>query len=320
MRALWLQDRQLEYIDDLQVPDPGPGEALVKVRLAGICATDLELVKGYYPFSGVLGHEFVGEIAGAPASPERIGQRVVGEINAVCGECTTCLRGDRTHCENRTVLGIAGRHGAFADYLVLPLENLIPVPEGLSDETAVFVEPLAASLEILEQVHIHPTDRVLVVGAGRLGQLISRVLKMTGCDLTVLARHPRQQAASQRAGVQAISVIGGDSYDLVVEASGSPSGFETARKALRPRGRLVLKSTYAGKLEIDMSAVVVDELTLIGSRCGPFLPALRMMAEGKIDPTDLIDLIDQVVPLDQGLEAFEYATLPTHIKVLLSIN
>ncbi len=315
MQAVWLEDRQLS-VRQIAKPVPPPAEALVRVRLAGICATDLELVRGYYPYSGVLGHEFVGEIVQAAGAARRVGQRVVGEINAACGQCDTCRRGDRTHCQNRTVLGIVQRDGAFAEFLTLPLENLIPVPDSVPDEMAVFTEPLAAALEIQQQVHVRPTDRVLVVGAGRLGQLIAWTLKLTGCDLRVVARHPSQRSLLERVGVRWLEEgeVPAGKMDIVVEATGSPGGFALARRAVRPRGRLVLKSTYAGSLKLDMSAVVVDEITLVGSRCGPFAPALRLLEQGLVDPRPLIHAR---FDLQDGLAAFERAAQPGVFKVLL---
>jgi threonine dehydrogenase-like Zn-dependent dehydrogenase len=291
------------------------GEALVKVRLAGICATDLELVRGYYPYTGIPGHEFVGEVIAAPQA-EWVGRRVVGEINAVCGECEACRHGRPTHCERRTVLGIVNRNGAFAEYLTLPMANLHLLPDSVPDEMAVFTEPLAAALEIGQQVHIQPTERVLVVGAGRLGQLIAQVLALTGCDLRVLARHPNQIALLARRGIRSITQdeVPQRRMDVVIEATGSPSGFEVARRAVRPRGTLVLKSTYAGNLEVNLSALVVDEITLVGSRCGPFRPALQLMESRLVDPTPLIEAR---YPLEQGVAAFEHAARPGVLKVLL---
>ena len=316
MQAIWLEEQTLSIKPDLAIPEPLEGEALVRVRLAGICATDLELVRGYYPYRGILGHEFVGEIASAPGEPARVGQRVVGEINAVCGTCTACRSGRPTHCERRTVLGIANRDGAFAEYLVLPLVNLHPVPEVVPDEAAVFTEPLAAALEIQEQVHIGPTDRVLVVGAGRLGQLVAQTLALTGCDLQVLARHPNQRRllADRKISVVEESEILPHTADLVVEATGSPTGFGLARRAVRARGTLVLKSTYAGSLEVNFSSIVVDELSLVGSRCGPFGPALRLLASGEVDPRPLIEADYRMA---DGLAAFERAGQPGTLKVLL---
>lgn len=315
MQALWLEDNQIS-IREIPVPTLPANEALIRVRLAGICATDLELVKGYYPYTGILGHEFVGEIVEAPGAPERVGQRVVGEINAVCGTCETCKLGNPTHCENRTVLGIVNRNGVFAEYTVLPLENLHLVPDSIPDEMAVFTEPIAAALEIQEQVLIKPTDQVLVVGAGRLGQLIAYTLKLTGCLLRVIVRHDSQRNLLEAVG---IPCLGEDEVpirkmDVVVEATGSPAGFMLARKAVRPRGAIVLKSTYAGKVEADFSAVVVDEVTLVGSRCGPFAPALRVMGKEMVDPRPLINAN---YPLREGVAAFERAAQPGVFKVLV---
>lgn len=315
MNSIWLENQQLS-LREVPVPTPPPGEALVRIRLAGICATDLELVKGYYPYNGILGHEFVGEIVDAPEAPERMGQRVVGEINAVCGQCATCLRGDRSHCEKRTVLGIANRNGVFAEYTTLPLANLLSVPDSVPDEKAVFTEPLAAALEIQEQVLIKPTDRVLLVGAGRLGQLIAYTLKLTGCDLSVVTRHESQRILLEREGISCIrqEEVPLRKMDQVVEATGSPEGFELARKAVRPRGTIVFKSTYAGNLTLNMSSVVVDEITFKGSRCGPFAPALRLMENGLVNPCSLINAY---YPLKEGRAAMARAATPGMFKVLL---
>ena len=330
MQSLWLENQALSLRD---VPRPDkPGEALIRVRLSGICGTDLELLRGYYPFTGVLGHEFVGEVVSILESNESlrrnqpgqensdstnwIGKRVVGEINVVCGVCEQCLHGRPTHCEQRSVLGIANRDGVHAEYTTLPLANLHIVPASIPDEAAVFTEPLAAALEILQQVHIQPADRVLLVGAGRLGQLIAQTLALTGCDLHVLARHARQKALLQSRQIQIISEdeIQPRRWDVVVEATGSPSGFEVARRALRPRGTLVLKSTYRGDMMVRWSPFVVDEITLLGSRCGPFAPALRLLESGQVDPTILI--ADRY-PLATALEAMAAAQQPGMLKVLL---
>ena len=230
MQALWLEDNKISLRD---IPQPRkPNEALIKIRKAGICSTDLELIKGYYPYTGVLGHEFVGEVLEAQ-DVRWIGQRVVGEINAFCNECEQCLNGRPTHCEKRTVLGIVNRDGTFAEYTTLPITNLHSVPDSVSDEMAVFAEPLAAALEIQEQVQINPTDRVLLVGAGRLGQLIAQTLALTGCDLRVLARHTHQQDLLKKRGIKSISEedIKPWRWDVVVEATGSSSGFSLARRA-----------------------------------------------------------------------------------------
>ena len=300
------------------VPQPKkPNEALIKIRKAGICSTDLELVKGYYPYAGILGHEFVGEVVSASDSAW-VGSRVVGDINAVCGLCEACRNGRPTHCENRTVLGIANRDGVFAEYTTLPLENLHRVPDSVSDELAVFTEPLAAALEIQQQIQIKPTDRVLIVGAGRLGQLIAQTLALTGCDLHVVARHSLQQNLLTARGIRITSEaeIQPHKWDIVVEVTGSSEGFNLARKAIRPRGTIVMKSTYKGDVTVNFSSIVVDEIQIIGSRCGPFEPALRLMEKREVDPTVLI--ADEC-SLKDALKAFEKAAQPGVLKVLVNL-
>jgi threonine dehydrogenase-like Zn-dependent dehydrogenase len=315
MQAVWLENKHLD-LREVRLP-ARPGEALVRVRLAGVCGTDLELVKGYYPYAGIPGHEFVGEIISAPDSALLpAGTRVVGEINASCGECQQCQNGRRTHCEKRTVLGIIARDGVFAEYVNLPLENLHPVPTTVPDEQAVFCEPLAAALEIQQQVHIQPGQRILLVGAGRLGQLIAQTLALTGADLHVLARHPIQKKLLSERGIRLIDedAIQPWRYDVVVEATGSTAGFEIARKAIRPRGVFILKSTYAGDLTVNMSSIVVDEINMIGSRCGPFEPALRLMEQKLVDPGVLVAA---QFSLAQALQAFETAAGAGMLKVLI---
>jgi threonine dehydrogenase-like Zn-dependent dehydrogenase len=315
MQALWLENNQISLRD---IPQPNkPNEALIKIRRAGICSTDLELVKGYYPYTGVLGHEFVGEVVNA-SDPSWIGQRVVGEINAVCGKCEACMNGRPTHCENRTVLGITNREGIFAEYATLPLENLYRVPDAVPDEIAVFTEPLAAALEIQQQIQIKPTDRVLLVGAGRLGQLIAQTLALTGCDLHVLARHSYQQDMLSARGIRFITEakIQPRKWDVVVEATGSPDGFNLARKAVRPRGTLVMKSTYAGNININLSSIVVDEINVVGSRCGPFAPALRLLERREVDPTVLISA---QYKLKDILKGFEHAAQAGVLKVQIEM-
>ncbi|HEY76974.1 MAG TPA: alcohol dehydrogenase catalytic domain-containing protein [Thermoflexia bacterium] len=322
MRALVYDGEALRLREDYPQPVPPPGEALVRVRLAGICNTDLEIVRGYMGFQGVLGHEFVGtvvECADGTAAPSLVGRRVVGEINAYCGECPTCRAGRPTHCPNRTTLGIWGRDGAFAEYLTLPARNLYPVPDGLPDEAAVFTEPLAAALEILEQVHIRPTDRVVVLGDGKLGLLVAQVVALLGCDLVVVGRHPEKLAILARRGVS--TALAGETdglvADVVVECTGRPEGFATAKRLLRPRGTLVLKSTYHGQVEADLTALVVDEISLVGSRCGPFPPALRLLQRGLVD---VRPLISEIYPLSEGEKAFARAAEPGTLKVLLRVE
>jgi len=317
MNALWLEDNRISLRD---IPQPRKtDEALIRIHKAGICSTDLELVKGYYPYTGVIGHEFVGDVVEADDAAW-VGQRVVGEINVTCNKCEQCLNGRPTHCEHRTVLGIVNRDGTFAEYTTLPIANLHRVPASVPDEMAVFTEPLAAALEIQDQIQIKPTDRVLLVGAGRLGQLIAQTLALTGCDLRLVARHAHQQNLLKQRGIRIISeedaVAQPWRWDVVVEATGSPSGFSLARRAIRPRGTMVLKSTYKGEMSVNFSSIVVDEINLVGSRCGPFEPALRLMDSRQVDPTVLI--ADEF-RLSDALKAFERAAEAGVLKVLVEM-
>jgi 2-desacetyl-2-hydroxyethyl bacteriochlorophyllide A dehydrogenase len=315
VKALWLEDRVLS-VRDVPTPRPPEGEALVRVRLSGICGTDLELVRGYYPFTGVIGHEFVGDVVESP-DPALLGARVVGEINASCGACEQCAAGRPTHCERRTVLGIQGRNGAHAEYLTLPVANLHRVPDAVPDEAAVFTEPVAAAVEILAQVPIGPGDRVLLIGAGRLGQLVAQVLAGTGAYLRVVARHDHQKALLHARGIETVEAtdIEPRRWDVAVEATGSPSGFDIATAALRPRGTLVLKSTYRGDVTLALAPFVVDEITIVGSRCGPFAPALALLESGAVDP---LPLIAARYPLADAVEAMRVAAEPGMLKVLLA--
>jgi threonine dehydrogenase-like Zn-dependent dehydrogenase len=317
MKGLWLENNQLQLRTDLPTPAPPPGEALVRVLRAGICNTDLELIRGYYPYTGILGHEFVGVVEQGPT--HLLSQRVVGEINATCGQCRCCRSGQPTHCENRTVLGIVNRNGAFADYLTLPVTNLHPVPDNVSTEAATFTEPIAAALEIQQQVQIRPADRVLVVGDGKLGQLVAQTLALTGCDLLAVGRHRQKLAHLEARGIKTdlAEAVKDRSFDLAVECTGNPEGFAIARRALRPRGTLILKSTYAGNLSFDASALVVDEITLIGSRCGPVPVALDLLAAEKVD---VQPLIHACYPLSDGIAAFERAQSRGVLKVLLEME
>ncbi len=317
MRAIWLENQCPSFRSDLQQPVPAPGEALVRVHLAGVCSTDLELLRGYYPFTGIPGHEFVGTVIAAPDAAAWMGQRVVGEINLSCGACPPCLAGNPTHCARRKVLGIRDCHGAFAEFLVLPLQNLHLVPDSVPDRAAVFTEPLAAALEILQQVAILPSHRCLVVGAGRLGQLIAQVLATTGCQLRVVARHPYQRELLQQQRIAWISEqqVGVGTMDIVVDATGTPLGFNLARQAVRPRGTLILKSTYQGEMSVNFSSIVVDEITLIGSRCGPFPPALQLLSGAQVDP---LPLIQAEYFLEDGIRALKAAAQPGALKVLIN--
>lgn len=317
MKGLWLENNQLQLRTDIPLPEPPAGEALVRVLQAGICNTDLELIKGYYPYTGVIGHEFVGVVEQGPK--QLINQRVVGEINAACGNCRFCDRGQPRHCENRTVLGIVNRHGAFAECLSLPVKNLHLVPENVSTAAATFTEPIAAALEIQQQIQICKNDRVLVVGDGKLGQLIAQTLALTGCELLVIGRHQEKLVNLAARGIKTglANSVTDKYFDISIDCTGNPEGFNIARRALRPRGTLILKSTYAGNLSLDASSLVVDEITLIGSRCGPFAPALELLATGKVE---VQSLIHAYYPLSQGLEAFEKAKTKGVLKVLLEIN
>jgi alcohol dehydrogenase len=305
MKAL-VFDGRLSYCDDYPVPTPAPGEVLVRVHRAGICNTDIEITKGYMDYRGVLGHEFVGSLSD--------GSRVVGEINAVDGTCDTCRRGDVTHCGQRSVLGILKRDGAMAEYLTLPAGNLHRVPDAITDMQAVFVEPLAAALEITDRIHIRPSQRVAIIGDGKLGLLVAQVLQLTGCHVNVFGRHARKLAIMRRRGIPALDASaeydGG--FDVVIDCSGQASGFECARRLLRPRGTLVLKSTFHGTQEVPLSPFVIDESTIVGSRCGPFEPALRLLERRLIE---VETLLDAEYPIEQGMEAFQRAATPGTLKV-----
>jgi len=337
MRALVCRGG-LHYESGYPEPELETGEVLVRVRQAGICNTDLEILRGYMDFQGVLGHEFVGAIAGlgrrVPAQAGlQVGQRVVGDINAACYACPTCLAGRHTHCPNRTTLGIYRRDGAFADYLTLPWLNLHPVPDAVPDEIAVFVEPLAAACQIVAQVKISPTDRVIVLGDGKLGLLAAAVLRLTGASLALVGRHAEKLAIARAWGVRTLgpeATLHGVQADVVVECTGVPEGFALARRLLRPAGVLVLKSTYRPTASsgqrgdddtqqtqmLDMSSLVVDEITLVGSRCGPFAPALRLLESRLVDPRPLISAAFR---LAEGAAAFERAARPEALKVLLTL-
>jgi threonine dehydrogenase-like Zn-dependent dehydrogenase len=317
MRAL-VVDGQLRLDPDYPCPEPPPGEARIRTVLVGICNTDLEITRGYADFRGVLGHEFVGVVEQA-GDQALVGRRVVGEINAVCGTCETCRAGRATHCPNRTALGVRGRDGALAEMFCLPETNLHPVPPGMPDEVAVFVEPLAAACEVLDQVHVRPTDRAVVLGDGKLGLLVAQVLALTGCDLTVIGRHPEKLDVVAARGIA--TRLGDEGLarqaDLVVECTGHAAGFEAARRLVRARGTIVLKSTYHGLVQTNLSELAVNEIRVIGSRCGPFPAALRLLAEGLVDVTPLIEAR---YPLDGALAAFEHAARRGTLKVLVQVS
>jgi threonine dehydrogenase-like Zn-dependent dehydrogenase len=294
-----------------------PDEALVRVLVSGICNTDLEIARGYAGFTGTIGHEFVGVVA---QSQDRslIGTRVVGEINAGCGKCEWCNAGDSRHCAERTVLGIVGRDGAHAEYLQLPLQNLLMVPERIPDEHAVFIEPLAAACAIRERVDFSGETRTAVIGDGKLGLLCAQAIALTGAPLLLIGKHEEKLRIAARLGIETSTVADaekrGRDFDVVVEASGAASGFTLARKLLRPRGTLVLKSTFHGNSEIDAAQIVVDELSIVGSRCGRFAPAIDLLKKGAIE---LDSLISEEYPLSEGAFALQRASQKGILKVLL---
>src|SRR6267142_1338612 len=309
--------------------------ALVRVRLAGICNTDVEILRGYHDFRGTPGHEFVGEVVKvrgvSPRERDRwLGRRVVGEINVACSAyayrplCSFCRRGLKTHCERRTVLGIIGHDGAFAECLALPLENLHLVPDSIPDEQAVFVEPLAAACEILDQIDIKKFRGAAVLGDGKLGQLVARVLRTQLPNVVMYGKHEKKLALARRAGMKTKRIFGsakdlkriGESYGLVVEATGSPSGLAFAQHVADPRGTLVLKSTFHGAAPVETWPIVVKEITVVGSRCGPFSKALALLRSGKIDPTPLII---RTFPLAEAEKAIQFAQQNGVMKVILKI-
>lgn len=331
MRAISF-DGQLRLVDDYPQPTLVPGEAIIRPTLVGICNTDIEITRGYMSFQGVLGHEFVGVVAEC-ADAAWLGRRVVGEINAACFRCPVCARGDASHCPERTTLGIDRRDGAMAERFSLPIACLHEVPAGVPDAAAVFAEPLAAALEIIERAHIRPTERVAVIGDGKLGLLCAQVLRLPGCEVVMVGRHPERWTLLH--GLEIATAAASDlpfadqpgrsrpprsvaaqarSFDVVVDCTGHPSGLAIARQLVRPRGRLVLKSTFAAESHLNLSMLVVDEVALIGSRCGPFAPALRLLERGLVltEP-----MIAGRFALADGLQAFKAAA--GRLKVLLEV-
>lgn len=317
MRAVTYENR-LAFVADRNDPPTAEGEVLVRVHLAGICATDLQITRGYMAFSGILGHEMVGTVvAGSPTWQDK---RVTCEINCVCRKCDMCLSGLSHHCRTRSVMGILGRDGCFADFVVVPELNLHEVPDVVLDEEAVFVEPLAAAYQVLAQVPIESNMSVTVVGPGRLGILMAQVVATTGCKLNVVGRNPKKLLLCEKKGIQGVhldALVPRRDRDIVIECSGSPAGLELALQLVRPRGTIVLKSTYAGPADIDLSPVVVDEIRVIGSRCGPFPEALNALARQAVD---VRSMISRVFAIDKAIDAFAAAADPENVKVLLKIN
>jgi threonine dehydrogenase-like Zn-dependent dehydrogenase len=320
MRALYFDGQQLTLHNHHPDPQPGPGEALLAPRLAGICATDLEILHGYAGFVGIPGHEGVATVVACDTRPDLVGQRVVCEINLSCGQCPMCRAGLAAHCTQRAVIGIRQRPGLFAEQVAVPVDVLHRVPDAVSDTQAVFVEPLAAACQVTQLVPVAPSDRVVVLGGGRLGLLVAQVLRLTGCELHVLGRRAASLARATQLGLACGLVDewpAGARADVVVECTGHPAGFATAMRLVRPRGTIVLKSTYAEPLTSDMSRLVVDEIRLVGSRCGPFPAALRLLQAGLVDP---LPLVDATFPLAEGVAAMAYAAQPGVSKVLLAME
>lgn len=320
MRAV-VFDNGLKLDKNYAKPSPRKGEALIKVNTIGICNTDYEITKGYMGYKGVLGHEFTGVVEEINADDKSLlNKHVVGEINCGCGECEWCHQGLERHCPNRSTLGIWQREGCFAEYVCLPVKNLLEIPENVTDEEAVFTEPLAAALEILEQIHIPPYKKVAVLGDGKLGLMIALALNAAGLDLVLIGKHENKLEIAKNQGVKTKLLSDVEikkEYDFVVEATGSISGFETSLALTKPRGTLILKSTIAASKEFNFAPVVVDEITIVGSRCGQFAPALRLLESGRID---VKPLISDVFELDEAIEAFERNKEKSSIKVIVKVK
>lgn len=305
---------------EVEMPPRGEGEALIQVALAGICGTDREILKGYFGFRGIPGHEFVGRVVDCEEKAW-LGRRVVGEINVACGRCSWCARGMGRHCPQRTVMGIAGRNGSFAEFLTLPLGNLHQVPDEVSDESAVFVEPLAAATEILDQMRIEPGTRVAALGDGRLGLLVVQVLKHARADVTVIGRHNWKLDLARAWGAEVRNADDGAlrpaGFPVVVDTTGSPRGIEEALRLVEPRGTVVMKSTFHGTAHFDATKLVVDEVTLLGSRCGDFAKALDLLRRGSVS---VQQMVSKIFPLESGREAFECLDGTSCLKALFAIH
>ena len=314
MQALFWDGQHLRL--DIAYPTPPADDttAVVRVHLAGICATDLQILRGYMGFQGVPGHEFVGEVSAGPS--ELVGTRVVGEINFACGQCPVCAQGLGRHCPRRQVMGILNADGCFAEYVRVPVANLHPVPASITDEAAVFSEPLAAAFEILEQVRVQPSDDVVVLGDGKLGGLCAQVLHSAGAQVCVVGKHPHKLALLHQHGIATVLLSDWRPRlaDIVVEATGSTAGLALAIESVRPRGTLVLKSTVVSPHTLSLAPLVINEITVVGSRCGRFPPALQALAQGHVTVTPLIE---RVYPLAASLQALAHATRPGTRKILL---
>src|SRR3954451_4949407 len=306
---------------DTRRPEPAPtdGDTLIKVRQAGICATDIEITKGYMSYRGVLGHEFVGEVVNSP-DRDLIGQRVCGEINVVCGRCDLCLSGLSTHCRARTVLGILNHDGAFADLVRLPAANLHVLPKTVDDDQAVFVEPLAAAFQVLKQIKLDGRKWVTVLGDGRLGLLVAQVLRNANCPVRVIGKHADKLNLCEKWQIRQrllADIVPRHDQDVVVDCTGTAAGFELAMQVVRPRGTIVLKSTVAQGKPLNLAPLVIDEINVVGSRCGAFREAIRALAEKRID---VASLIHRRMKIEQGVEAMEYAARAGVLKVLVTME
>jgi len=317
MKFLFFNGHNL-YVKDKDIPKLRNGEVLIRIRMAGICKTDLEIVKGYMKFTGVLGHEFVGEVVEGD-NTSWIGKRVVGEINCPCYNCAFCFAGRSRHCPNRTVLGIYEREGVFAEYTTLPERNLYIVPDNMPDEVAVFTEPVAAGYRILEQVHFSPNDCVVVLGDGRMGQLISQIVSPHVRKLVCVGKYPHKLSHLQKLGIETclLSQWKGKNIDVVIDATGNPEAQSLALEMLKPMGTLVIKSTTEELNPINLSKVVVDEIHIIGSRCGPFEPAIKGLAEKKVK---VGYMISHVFDFEDIIKAFEVAQGKDCLKVLIDFR
>lgn len=315
MKAVVLKGKRI-CVEDVPTPMPAEGETLLKVIKAGICNTDLELVKGYMDFEGILGHEFIGRVVESPKK-EWMGKRVVGEINLPCGSCEICSENDPKHCPSRKVLGIHQKDGVFAEFVAIPMENLFALPPKVTDREAIFVEPLAAAIAIFDQIQVDQKDEVLVLGDGKLGLLVAQVMQTRSANIFCVGHHPRKLALLQKRGIQTTqsSQEWDQKFDLVVEATGTSEAIEEALCFVKPKGKIIAKSTFHGMAKIDYSALVVNEIHLIGSRCGSFLKALEFL---KKELVDLEEMVDADFPLADAKMAFDRAQNPEVIKVLLT--
>jgi threonine dehydrogenase-like Zn-dependent dehydrogenase len=325
-------DNKLEYITDYPTPDPGKDEALIRVTRAGICNTDIEIIKGYMNFHGIPGHEFAGVVEKCE-DRNMIGKRVVGEINIGCNTCSYCKNNMQNHCPDRTILGILEKNGAFAEYITLPVSNLHLIPDSITDDEAVFVEPLAAAFEILRQVDLASTDRVCVLGDGKLGLLAGQVLASTGCDLVVAGKHKEKLSILEEMGIKteivSTDVVGvihelplpkaadKNQFDIVIDCTGSSSGIKNALDIVRPGGKIVLKTTVAETVPLDINRFVIREISLIGSRCGPFLPAINAIENKTVH---LSNLVSAKFSLEEGVKAFEFASRRGVLKVIVELH